>query len=170
MWQSPQVSEWGSRLQRVTPGVGSHLGVAINHDSWHSRATALRAGAQQAADPGRLSFLPGEEWCRSKPQEYAGFGDSKKGHVPKIEILGHRPGEHEVWMETGVIDSFSTLALETGRPPFSFSSIKVAQNAFREQKPHRAIWSPYLVWLPGKDGTVLPREKTPENQGYRPLP
>ena len=43
-------------------------------------------------------------------QESAGFGDSKQGHVPEIEMLRHRPDEHGVQTETrenGVTDCFS---------------------------------------------------------------
>ena len=90
--------------------MGSQLRVAINRDPRHSRATALPAGTQQVTDLGRLPFLPWEEQCGSTPQESAGFRDSKRAHVPEIEMLGHRPGEHGVQPEsgeTGVIDCFS---------------------------------------------------------------
>ena len=43
-------------------------------------------------------------------QESTGFGDSKQGHMPETETLGHRLGEHRVQRETketGVIDCFS---------------------------------------------------------------
>ena len=110
MQQSSQVLEQGSQLQRRSRGVGSQLGVAINRDPRHTQATAPTAGTQQAADPGRLPFVPWEERRRSAPQGSAGFGDSTRGRVPEIEMLGHRPGEHGVWTETGemgVIDCFS---------------------------------------------------------------
>ena len=90
--------------------MGFQLGVAINRDLQHSWATALLAGTQQAADPGRLPFLPREERHRSALQGSAGFGDSTWGHVPEIETLSHRPGEHGVRPDTGemgVINCFS---------------------------------------------------------------
>ena len=65
------------------------------------------------ADLGRLPFLPQEEQHGSAPQESAGFGDSTRGRVPEIEMLGHRPGNHGVWPkmgETGVTDRFSLRA------------------------------------------------------------
>ncbi|XP_073750271.1 syntaxin-binding protein 5-like isoform X2 [Callorhinus ursinus] len=48
-------------------------------------------GTQQAADPGRLPFLPWEERCGSTPHGSAGFGDSRWGRVPEIQMLGHSP-------------------------------------------------------------------------------
>ena len=110
MRQSSQVSERGSRLQRRSRGAGSQLGVAINRDPRHSRATAPPAGTQQAADPGRLTFFPREERRGRALRGSAGFGDSTGGPVPEIDTRGHRPGEHGVRPETGetgVTDCFS---------------------------------------------------------------
>lgn len=67
--------------------------------------------------------------------------------MPQIEMLHHMLGEHRMQSETretGVIDcewgpELSTLGLEIGGLPFSFSSSKEVWKAHREQKPHRVI-------------------------------
>ena len=92
--------------------MGPQLGVAVNYEPQHGWAIALGPGAQQA-ELGRPPFLPWEEWQRSTPQESAGFGDWKWGHVPGMEILGWRPGEYRVQTqtrETEVTDCFSLRA------------------------------------------------------------
>jgi len=72
--------------------------------------TAVRAGAQRVAEPARTPFLPWEEWHGWALHESARFGDLKRGCMPEIEMLCHRPSEQGVWTEsreTGVIDCFS---------------------------------------------------------------
>ena len=46
------------------------------------------------AESRKTPILPPEEQPKGAPQEQAGFGDSKWGRVPEIEMLGHRLGEH----------------------------------------------------------------------------
>lgn len=58
----------------------------------------------------KTTFPFWEERCRCVLQEFSRFRDLKQDQKPEIEILGHRHGEHGVWMgnrEIGVIDYFS---------------------------------------------------------------
>jgi len=82
------------------------------------RPLLFQQGPKKRQIQGDSLASPREEWHGSALQESAGFGDSKRGHVPEIETLSHRPGEHRVWPETGetgVIDCFfSGDSLKTG--------------------------------------------------------
>ena len=94
----------------MSSGVGSQLRAAIYCKLWHSQVTDLQAGDQQVGEPPQEPpSYPQEEWCGCMPQEFAGFVDTKRGHMPEIEMLDHRLGEHRLWPETRqsrMIDSF----------------------------------------------------------------
>lgn len=81
--------------------------------------------------------------------------------MPEIETLGHRLGKHGIRLETsetgdlwlfpqGLTEEWgpelSTPALEIGKPPFSFSTPKVALKDFRKQNPHRTIRNNLIAW------------------------
>ena len=79
-------------------------GTAINFYQQQSWATALHLSMHPAS--GRTGEMQ-EEQPGCEPQESTGFGDSKWGHIPGIEMLSHRLGEHRgqtETKETGVID------------------------------------------------------------------
>lgn len=57
-------------------------------------------GPKNGRTMGRHPALPQEQQCVSVPQKSTGFGDSKWDCVSELEVLGHRLGEHKVWMET----------------------------------------------------------------------
>ena len=142
---------------------------------------------QQAEEPARPLFLPGEEQCRSKPQQSAGFRDSKHGHMPKIKTLSHsqcwvsiecgqRPGRQKWWttFPWGSTEEWdpklSALGLEIGRMPFSLSSSKAAGKGFKNKSHMEQSRADYLALPPGKGSVIPPGAKTPKNQCNRPLP
>ena len=94
MGQSFQAWEWGSGLQSASQAAGSQLGVAIDCEPGRSQCNHSLSGTQKVVKPEDPPFLPTEEQCPSKQQQPTGFGDSKRGDVPEIEMLGHRLGEH----------------------------------------------------------------------------
>lgn len=73
VWQSSQALEQGGQLQSVSPGMGSQLRAAINREPQHKWATTLQAGAQQTAEPARLSFLPTGRLAQEPPQVLQGL-------------------------------------------------------------------------------------------------
>ena len=133
----PKLGQWGLRILGVTgrPGV-PECGRTPRHQSriagcikdprsrlsirgCHKLQTVAWLGdcsLSRSPTSGRTSKNPPshwKEWRRSTPQETAGFGDSKRGHVTEIETLGPRLGEHGVWLgtrERGVINCFSLRA------------------------------------------------------------
>ena len=86
----------GKLAASAGPGVGCQLGVAINWERGPSWLDCSLSGAQQSAEPARHPLSPpgGVTWeCAAGVCKVWGF---QMGHVPEIEMVGHRLGKHGV--------------------------------------------------------------------------
>ena len=105
------VPEYGRapKAAKTEPRSGLSAGVAINHD----QGTVGPLLLEQEPNKWQIRGDSLSSARRSALLESAGFGDSKWGRVSEIEMLGHSPGEHGVWLETreaGGSDCFTLRA------------------------------------------------------------
>ena len=97
------------------------------HKPW-TKAQLCNCSTSRGPTNNRTCEIPpsssGKSSTEASRQESAGFRDSKQGHVPEIEMLSHRVGEHGVWTETretGVINCFSLRGHWGVRPQALYS-------------------------------------------------